>query len=143
MHDENEGRAARTALAEAERVRGRAVRSGRWFSGYLAALGVGAIAWITLLEAVWPDGAARTYTAAGGALAFLLASLWAERRRVFPAGASRRFMISAIVWFTLYLLVIGPMVRWKMETSLPGWIAAATVMALPFFAAAARTARRS
>jgi len=142
MHDENEGRAARTALAEAERIREQAVRSGRWFSGFLAALGVASIAWITLLEAVWPDGGARNYTAAGGAALFLLASWRAEQRRVFPQGASRRLMVSAIVWFTLYLLVIGPLARWKLETSPPGWIAAATVMALPFFVAA-WTARRS
>ena len=139
MYDENE---ARTALAEAERVRGEALRSGRWFSGYLAVLGAVAIVWITLLEAVWPDGAARNYTAAAGALLFGLAAWWAERRGVFPAKASRRLVVSAAVWFALYLVVIGPMVRWKMETSLPAWLAASAVMALPFFAAAAWTARR-
>ncbi|MEO3782839.1 hypothetical protein ABGB12_05910 [Actinocorallia sp. B10E7] len=142
MHDENEGRAARKALAEAERVREQARLSGRWFSGFLAGLGAAAIVWITLLEAVWPDGGARGYTAGGGAALFLLASWRAERHGVFPSGASRRLIISTAVWFTLYLLVIGPLVRWKLETSLPAWIAAATVMALPFFAAA-WTARRS
>lgn len=142
MQYENDGGAARATLAEAERIREQALRSGRWFSGFLAVLGVLAIVWITMMEAVWPDGGARNYASAGGALLFLLANLWAERRQVFPAGASRRVTVAAAVWFTLYLLVIGPPVRWKLEDSLPGWLAAATVMALPFFVAAWTERRR-
>ncbi|WP_188189453.1 hypothetical protein [Nonomuraea sp. SYSU D8015] len=136
MQDQEDSTMARRALAEAERVREQAHRSSRWFSGLLAAFGGASIIWITLLESVWPEGSARSYVAAGWAVVAGLAAVGTARFRVFPAGATKRMAISAIIWFMLYLVVIGPLARWQLGTSVPGWIAAATVMAVPFFAAA-------
>ncbi|MEW2358144.1 hypothetical protein [Spirillospora sp. NPDC029432] len=137
MGTEEDGRvSARAVLDEAARVREQARRSGRWHSGFLAAFGAVAIAWIVLLESVWPHGAARAYVTAGGVLVVGAANWWAERRQVLPAGASRRLAVAGVAWFALYLVAIGPVARWKLEESLPGWTAAATVMALPFFIAA-------
>lgn len=136
MQGQQDSIMARQALAEAERVRGQVHRASRWFSGFLAAFGVASIVMITLLESVWSEGGARNYVVAGWALVVGLASVGTARFQVFPAGATKRMAISTIIWFTLYLVVIGPLARWQLETSAPGWIAAATVMAVPYFAAA-------
>jgi hypothetical protein len=125
------------AVTDAERARARAIDAGRWFSGYLVVIGVLCAAQITLMETFFPDGFARAIVSAVWAACMFLIAWRAERRSVWPAGATRRMWIAAGTWYGLYLFVIGPIVRWQFEQALLPWILASMVMSLPFFIAAA------
>ncbi|GLW63557.1 hypothetical protein Arub01_18010 [Actinomadura rubrobrunea] len=125
---------ARAALAEARRVQERARRSARWFTWFLVATGAVSIAWITAMEAVWPQG--RLALAPVWAALFLMAGFWMNRREALPLGAGRSLMAATLTWFALYLVVVGPVTRWQWGTSVPAWTAASAIAALPFFVAA-------
>lgn len=125
------------AVADAERMRARAVHAGRWFSGYLVAIGVVSAVEITLMETVFPDGLARATVTAVWAIFVMVTSSLAERQAVWPAAATRRIWIAGGTWFGLYLFVIGPIVRWQFEHAVLPWALASVVMSLPFFIAAA------
>jgi len=125
------------AAADAERVRARAIDAGRWFSGYLVAIGVISAVEITLIETFFPDGFARAIVSAAWVVCMLLLSWRAAQRSVWPAGATRRMWIAAGTWFGLYLFAIGPIVRWQFEHAVLPWALASVVMSLPFFIAAA------
>jgi hypothetical protein len=124
-------------VADAERVRTQAVSAGRWFSWYLAAFGVASAIWIVLLESVSPEGFSRGLTAGAWAVFVVLANLWAERHAVYPAGATRLLYFATAAWFLLYLLLVGPLVRWQFDTALLPWTIAALLLSTPFFVAAA------
>lgn len=124
------------AIDRAERLRTRTVAAGRWFSRYLVGLGFGSAIAMVLWESVFPDGLARGLAISAWCVFMLLASWWAERHAVYPAGASRCQLVASAVWFGSYLLLIGPPVRWKFDNSLLPWALAALVMSLPFFVAA-------
>lgn len=141
MSDESKGLRAPT-VANAERMRTRAVNAGRWFGGYLAVVGVVSAAWIVLVETVFDDGLARVAVSVGWAALIILASRWAERHVVYPAGATRHMYVAFAVWFVLYLLIIGPLVRWQFGNSVPAWTLASALMSLPFVVAAAQILRR-
>ncbi|ASU85901.1 hypothetical protein CDO52_26645 [Nocardiopsis gilva YIM 90087] len=117
-------------------MRGRSIKAVRWFRGYLVVLGVLAVGLIVGVEALYPDGWQRFVTTGIGFYLMALAAQWAERQSALPAGGRRRVLIAGAIWFLLYLVGIGPLVRWQYEHSLLMWTAAATVMALPFFVAA-------
>lgn len=123
--------------AEVERVRARALAAGRWFSGYLAAIGVASAVWIVLLEAVFNEGFSRSITAGAWAVFMALAGWWAERHAVYPAGATRALLLAIGVWFLAYLVLVGPLVRWQFDTALLPWAVAAVLLSVPFFVAAA------
>ncbi len=114
-----------------------AVAAGRWFSGYLTAFGVASAIWITLLESVFPDGFSRGLTAGAWAVFVVLANQWAERHAVYPAGATRSLYLATTAWFLLYLLPVGPFVRWQFGTEFLPWVIAALLLSAPFFVAAA------
>jgi len=124
--------------ADAERVRTHAVAAGRWFSGYLAALGVASAILIVLSNSVFPEGFPRSLTTGAWAVFVVaLASWWAKRHAVYPAGATRSLYLATAVWFLLYLLLVGPLVRWQFDTALLPWTLAALLLSAPFFIAAA------
>jgi hypothetical protein len=124
-------------VADAERVRTSAVKAGRWFSYYLIGFGVASAIWIVLLDSVFPEGFSRALTAGAWAVFVALANVWAERHAVFPAGATRLLYIATAAWFLLYLLVVGPVVRWQFDTALWPWTVGALIASAPFFIAAA------
>jgi len=130
------------SVQDAERMRTLAADAGRWFSGYLAVVGVVSAGWIVLLESVVDDGLPRIATAAGWAVFIVLASWWAERHVVYPAGATRLMTLAIGVWFAAYLFAVGPIVRGQFGDALVPWIVASAVMALPFFVVAALILRR-
>jgi hypothetical protein len=136
MSDPIDRRAA-SLVADAERVRTRAVAAGHWFSWYLVAFGVASAAWIVLLDAVFPEGFARSVSAGAWAVFVALASLWAERHAVYPAGASRALYLATAAWLLLYLVLVGPLMRWQYDTALLPWTLAALLLSAPFFIAAA------
>lgn len=61
---------------------------------------------------------------------------------VYPAGATRHMYAAFAVWFALYLLIVGPLVRWQFGDSVPAWTLASALMSLPFFVAAGQILRR-
>jgi hypothetical protein len=124
-------------IADAERVRAQAVAAGRWFSSYLIAFGVASTIWIVLLESVFPDGFSRGLIAGAWAIFVVLANVWAERHAVYPVGATRLLYLATAAWFLLYLLLVGPIVRWQFDTALLPWTIAALLLSAPFFGAAA------
>ncbi|CAM3813185.1 hypothetical protein GCM10009799_00410 [Nocardiopsis rhodophaea] len=124
------------ALAEAERMRGRSLRAARWFRVYLVVAGLLAVGFIVGLEALYPNGWERYVVIAVWGALTVLAGQWVDRRGAFPVGGRRRFYIAGTIWLLLYLVGIGPLVRWQFDTSLPMWTVASLVMALPFFIAA-------
>jgi hypothetical protein len=115
--------------------------AGRWFSGYLAVLGVLAATWIFALEAVFSTGAARWVASAAWPLAFLALSWWAENHDVHPRGAQRRLLLAVVIWFGSYLVLIGPLVRWQAGTSPAWWALASLLLASPYFVIAWRYRR--
>jgi hypothetical protein len=63
------------------------------------------------VEALFPSGIGRVAAAAAAwALVVILLSRWAEAHDV-PQGAGRRLLTATAVWFGVYLVVIGPLVR--------------------------------
>lgn len=127
---------------DADALRRRTIRAGRWFSGYLVVIGLVSAASIVVLEAVFQNGFARSLTVAAWALFIVLAGWWAEPRSAYPAGASRYLVIATVIWFGAYLLIIGPLVRWQFGEAVVPWIIAALAMSIPFFAAATLLLRR-
>ena len=127
-----------TPTIDAESARARAIAAGRWYSGYLATIGVASASWIVLLESVFPYGFPYALTTGAWAVFWALASWWAERHAVFPAGASRALNLATAVWFLSYLLIVGPLVRWQFGTALLPWVIASLLLSAPFFIAAAR-----
>jgi hypothetical protein len=134
---------ARAALDDAARAERRTRAAGRWFPGYLLALGVSAFVLIVAIEAVFPDGFARALASGVWTAGVVLLAWWADRHDVHPPRAGRRVLVAAAIWFGSYLLVIGPLVRWRAGDSLGWWTLAAAAMASPFLAAAWREWRRS
>jgi hypothetical protein len=130
-------RAPSSLVADAERVRTQAIAAGRWFSYYLIGFGVASATWIVLLDSVFPEGFSRGLTAGAWAVFVALATVWAERHTVYPAGATRLLYLAAAAWFLLYLLVIGPLVRWQFGAALLPWTLGALLASSPFFIAAA------
>ncbi|MCK2213476.1 hypothetical protein MF672_006665 [Actinomadura sp. ATCC 31491] len=118
-----------------------ALRLGRWRGGVPALLGVVSIAWVVLLETAWAEHAVAPGLTGSFGLVALLAAWWGMRRPVTPATALRRLVTAAILWYALYLLVVGPLARWHFGPSLPAWTATATLLATPFFVAARRARR--
>ena len=139
---EDTGSDVREALHEARRAEDRTRAAGRWFPSYLLLMGVVAFVWILALEALFPSGDAHYYAIGVGAVALGLLGWWADSHNVYPQGASRRVNIAMIVWFCSYLLLVGPLVRWRAGTSIGWWTVGAAVLASPFFIAAWRAWRR-
>ncbi|MFI5487936.1 hypothetical protein [Micromonospora echinaurantiaca] len=133
---------ARTVLAEAARVGDRTRAAGRWWSGYLALMGLSAFAVIVAVEVFFPSFGARLAATVGWAVATGLLGAWAQSRQVQPRGGWVGLLIATAAWFGMYLVLIGPVVRWQAGTSLGWWSAAAAVMALPFLVAAGYERRR-
>ena len=134
--NEHDRASSRQTIAEAARLREHAAAAGRWYSGYLLAQGVASAILLILIEALFPDGFARYLAIGGWFAATMLVFTWSSRRRVFPAGATRATVVANVVWFGSHLLLIGPLVRWQYQDSLPVWTLAAIVMSLPFAVAA-------
>lgn len=137
MAEQDEAR-ARTALDEAARARGRTTAAGRWWSGYMVLMGLLAFGLIVAVEAFLPSFAARVAATVAWAVAIGLLGAWARAHDVQPRGGCRRLLIAMAAWFGVYLVVIGPLVRWQAGTSPGWWSAAGAVMALPFLVAAWR-----
>jgi hypothetical protein len=135
-------RDGRSSIEEARRFRSRATRSGRWFAGYLVALGLLSAVWITLIETTFSDPLPRLGISAVWAVAWIGAAWWAERRSVYPVGASRSLWVSFATWFGLYLFVIGPIVRGAHGDAIVPWAIGSAVMAMPFLIAAVLVLRR-
>lgn len=125
-----------------DRLREHARRAGRWFAGYLVFLGIISAALIFLMEAFFPEGLPRIAIGVVWAIAWLAGSWWAERHSVYPASASRVLWIAMAIWLGLYLLIIGPPVRWQFDQALVPWAIAALANSLPFFVGAAWMAWR-
>jgi hypothetical protein len=106
-------------------------------------MGCTAAAWIVALEALFPEGWARGVAGGAWAVAVALLTWWADSHRAYPYGASRRVLVATAMWFGSYLFVVGPLVRWRADTSLVWWSIASVVMASPFFVAAWLERRRS
>lgn len=126
----------------AERARRAAVRAGRWYAGYLAIMGLASAALVVLMEAVVPDGFARSLVSVGWALVIMAAAWWAEQRSAFPANASRVTWIAFGIWLVAYILIVGPIIRGTFDNQLIPWLLAAIGMSIPFFVAAAMILRR-
>lgn len=133
---------ARTALDEAARAGGRTRTAGRWWSGYMASMGLLAFGLIVAVEAFFPSFAARLAAAVAWAVAIGLLGMWARTHTVQPRGGCRRLLVAMAAWFGAYLLVIGPIVRWQAGTSVAWWSLAGAIMALPFLVSAWREWKR-
>jgi hypothetical protein len=133
---------ARAALDRAAAVAGRTTAAGRWWSGYMVLIGVLAVGLIVMVEAVFPSFAARLVAAIIWAVVIGALGTWAQSHDVQPRGGVRWLLLAMAAWFAAYLVVLGPLVRWRAGTSLGWWCAAAVVMALPFPLAAWREWRR-
>lgn len=140
---EQDGARARTLLDEAARAGGRTRAAGRWWSGYMALMGLLAFGLIVAVEAVFPSFAARLVAAVAWAAAVVLLAVWAGSHEVHPRGGRVGLLVAVVVWFGAYLIVIGPVVRWRAGTSVGWWSVAGAVMALPFLTAAWREWRRT
>lgn len=117
--------------------------AGRWFAGYLMLLGVFATGFVFTKETVFHTGSARFYAILPWGLALFGLIWWAESHDVHPRGGSRWLLVAAGLNFAIYVLLVGPLVRWQAGTS-PGWWALASVLfASPFFVAAFLYRRRS
>lgn len=135
-------RARTPVVADAERARVRAIEAGRWFGWYLAVIGLVSAGWLVLIETAFAEGIARLLAAATWAALVVLASMWAERHAVYPKGATKYLWLAFATWFALYLLLIGPLVRWQFGDALLPWMVASALMSLPFLIAAALVLRR-
>jgi len=133
----------RATLDDAARAQRQARVASRWFPWYLLLLGASAFALIVAIEALFPSGTGRVAAAAAWALVVVLLSRWAESHDVVPRGAGRRLLIATAVWFGVYLVVIGPLVRWQAGESLGWWSLAAAVLTSPFLVGAWRERGRS
>jgi hypothetical protein len=133
---------ARSALGAAARAADRTTAAVRWWSGYMVGMGVLAFALIVVVEAVFPSFAARLVAAVVWAVATGLLGTWAQSHSVQPRGGLRWLLVATALWFAAYLIVVGPLVRWRAGTSLGWWSLAAAVMALPFLVVAWRERRR-
>lgn len=134
--DGHDRESAQRSITEATRLREHATAAGRWYGGYLLFLGLASAGLLVLTDALFPDGFGRNLAIGGWFVTVMLASVWAQRRRVFPAGAARATVLATSVWFGSYLLVVGPLVRWQYQDSLLAWTLAAAAMSLPFAVAA-------
>jgi hypothetical protein len=133
---------AHTALSQASQAQRRTIDAGRWFGRYLLAMaGLGFIQ-IIAIEVFLPDGLGRHGAITGWLATFGLLNWWASSHDVVPAAATRHLYGAAAAWFGSYLVLIGPVVRWKAGTSLAWWSLASAVMASPFIVAAWRESRR-
>jgi hypothetical protein len=128
--------------ADAEHSRERAVAAGRWFARYLVFVGLASAALIVLLEVYFPDGLARVLAGLPWLVVMIGLSWWAEQQSVYPAGATRYMWASIAGWLALYLVAVGPLVRWQFGEDLVAWLVAAVVMSIPFLAAAGLVLRR-
>jgi hypothetical protein len=135
---------AGATLRDAERAQSRTRAATRWFAGYALLLGLAAFALVVAVEVFFHAGAARLVAATAWAVTVGLLGWWAESHGAYPPRAGRRLLVANAVWFGLYLLVVGPLVRWQAGTSLGWWAAASAVLASPFLvvALAGRTERR-
>jgi hypothetical protein len=134
---------ARTVLDDAARAGGRTTAAGRWWSGYMVLIGLLAFGLIVTVEAFVPSFGARLVATVVWAGAIGLLGMWALSHEVQPQGGCRRLLIAMAAWFGAYLIVIGPIVRWRAGTSVGWWSAAGAVMALPFLLGAWREWRRT
>jgi hypothetical protein len=135
---------AGAALRDAERAQSRTRAASRWFAGYALLLGLAAFALIVAVEVFFHAGATRLVAATAWAVAVGLLGWWAESHGAYPPRAGRRLLVANAVWFGLYLLVVGPLVRWQAGPSLGWWAVASAVLASPFLLVAwtAWTGRR-
>ncbi|TDQ53097.1 hypothetical protein [Actinorugispora endophytica] len=131
-----ESRLSREDIDRAERLRVRTAAAGRWYSGYLVVVGLLSAALVVAVEAFFPDGPARLTACGVWFLVALAAGWWAETRQVRPRGATRFFTAAGVVWLVGYLLLVGPLVRWRFDDSLVAWSLASAALSLPFAAAA-------
>ncbi|SDS20607.1 hypothetical protein [Actinopolymorpha singaporensis] len=134
---------ARAALTDASRAGSRTRAAGRWWARYLLLVGVLAFALVVAIEVLFPDGFARYVASGAWTIAMGLLAWWADSHEVQPRGAGRRLLVATAIWFGAYLLLIGPIVRWRADDSLGWWTLAALVLAMPFPALAARERRSS
>ena len=139
QHDAAE---AHVRLDDAARASRQVRSAGRWFPLYLVLMGLLTCVLVVANEAVFPSGPARHVVSATWALAWIALIWWGSRHAVLPHGGGRRTWIALAVWAVAYVLVVGPLVRWRAGESVVWWSLAAVVMALPFLVAAWR-ARRS
>jgi hypothetical protein len=130
------------AATGADRSRQRAVAAGRWFARYLVLLGLASAVVVVVMEAFFPDGLARALVGLSWLVVMLGLSWWAERQLVYPRGATRAMWASLGSWLVLYLLVVGPLVRWRFDQELLPWVLAAVAMSTPFLVAAGWVLRR-
>ncbi|MCI2423229.1 hypothetical protein MOQ72_38000 [Saccharopolyspora sp. K220] len=129
-------------LAKAESLRARAAAAGVWFRWYLVALGIVSAVEIALLETVFSQGFASGLVIGGWAAIVVLAGWWAERHAVFPVRANWYSVGAIAVWFGLYSVLVGPLVRWQFGTALLPWALASFGLSLPFFIAAVLVKKR-
>ncbi|NKY96500.1 hypothetical protein [Nocardiopsis alborubida] len=134
--DGHDRESAQRTTTEAARLREHATAAGRWYGGYLLFLGVASAGLLILTDAASPDGFGQGLAAGGWFVTVMLVSVWAQRRRAFPAGAARATALANAVWFGSYLVVVGPLVRWRYQDSPLAWAPAAAAMSMPFAAAA-------
>jgi hypothetical protein len=132
---------ARATLDDVARVDRETRAASRWWPRYIICMGVLAFALIVAVEVYFPRGAARFVAAGVWALAVVLLGWWAESHVVQPARGGRRLILAMAAWFGIYLVVIGPLVRWQAGQSLTWWSLAAAVMAVPFLVVAWRERR--
>jgi hypothetical protein len=128
--------------SSADRSRERAVVAGRWFARYLVFVGVASAALVVVQEVFFSDGLARVLAGLPWLLVMVGLSWWAEQQSVYPAGATRYMWASIGGWLALYLVALGPFVRWQRGDDLFPWIAAAVACSVPFFLAAGLVLRR-
>lgn len=133
---------AATAEDVASRSRSHAVAAGRWFSRYLVVVGLASAALIAVQETFFPDGWARLVPGLVWLVVMIALASRAERQSVYPVGATRSMAAAMAGWLALYLVVIGPFVRWQFGQHPLAWSVAAVVVSAPFFAAAAWVRRR-
>jgi hypothetical protein len=117
--------------------------AGRWYPRYLALLGTLTIPLVLLNEVGLPAGHLRIYAEVAWASAWCFLAWWAESHTVRPRGGMRRSMVALAMWAVGYLVVLGPLVRWRGGDSAAWWVVAAVVMAAPFFVAARHERRQT
>lgn len=135
--DINESARRSATPADADRMRDRALRAGRWFGWYMVLIGVVSAVYLTVIETVFVDGFERALAGSVWALIVILASAWAQRQAVQPRGGLRLLVIAAAIWLGAYLFLIGPFVRGVYGEALVPWIIGSAVLSLPFFVGAA------
>ena len=138
---EQGGADARVRLEEAARTSQQIASASRWYPRYLVLMGLLTTVLVVGVEAVFPSGPGRYVVSATWALVWVVVAWWATSHAVHPRGGQRRALIAAVVWLVAYLVVIGPVVRWKAGESVGWWFLAALLMATPFFVAALRERR--